>query len=348
MVAKIFIDGEAGTTGLQIRERLADRRDLELLSIAADKRKDMDERKRLLNAADVAILCLPDDAAKESVGLIDNDRTKVIDASTAHRIAPGWVYGFAEMDKGQSAAIAAAKRVGNPGCWPQGAIATLRPLIEAGLVPADYPLTVHGITGYSGGGKSMIADYEGAGEDANEFQPYGLTFKHKHLPELQAYAKLAHAPLFTPAIGNFAQGMITTVPLQLWTLPKVAHLGAMALSIDGLDGGDGGDAASIHLPHLGEAHHPRELHAAIADHFAAISDGFVDVAPLAEAERSDELNPERYNNTNRMRLHVFANDDKRQAALVAVYDNLGKGASGAAVQNLNLMLGVAADTSLAA
>ena len=316
MVAKIFIDGEAGTTGLQIRERLADRRDLELLSIAADKRKDMDERKRLLNAADVAILCLPDDAAKESVGLIDNDRTKVIDASTAHRIAPGWVYGFAEMDKGQSAAIAAAKRVGNPGCWPQGAIATLRPLIEAGLVPADYPLTVHGITGYSGGGKSMIADYEGAGEDANEFQPYGLTFKHKHLPELQAYAKLAHAPLFTPAIGNFAQGMITTVPLQLWTLPKVPT--------------------------------GRELHAAIADHFAAISDGFVDVAPLAEAERSDELNPERYNNTNRMRLHVFANDDKQQAALVAVYDNLGKGASGAAVQNLNLMLGVAADTSLAA
>ena len=316
MVAKIFIDGEAGTTGLQIRERLANRRDLELLSIAADKRKDMDERKRLLNAADVAILCLPDDAAKESVGLIDNDRTKVIDASTAHRIAPGWVYGFAEMDKGQSAAIAAAKRVGNPGCWPQGAIATLRPLIEAGLVPADYPLTVHGITGYSGGGKSMIADYEGAGEDANEFQPYGLTFKHKHLPELQAYAKLAHAPLFTPAIGNFAQGMITTVPLQLWTLPKVPT--------------------------------GRELHAAIADHFAAISDGFVDVAPLAEAERSDELNPERYNNTNRMRLHVFANDDKQQAALVAVYDNLGKGASGAAVQNLNLMLGVAADTSLAA
>jgi N-acetyl-gamma-glutamyl-phosphate reductase len=316
MVAKIFIDGEAGTTGLQIRDRLADRRDLEILSIAADKRKDQSERKRLLNTADVAILCLPDDAAKESVSLIENDTTKVIDASTAHRIADGWTYGFAEMDKAQGARIAAAKRVGNPGCWPQGAIATLRPLVEAGIVPADHPLTVHGISGYTGGGKSMIADYEAAGETANEFMPYGLTFKHKHLPELQTYAKLTHAPLFTPAVGNFAQGMITMVPLQLWTLPKVPT-GA-------------------------------QLHDAIAAHYAAIPGGFVEMAPLAEAERTPELNPELYNNTNRMVLHVFANDAKAQAVLVAVYDNLGKGASGAAVQNLNLMLGVAEKTSLAA
>jgi N-acetyl-gamma-glutamyl-phosphate reductase len=316
MVAKIFIDGEAGTTGLQIRDRLAARRDLEILSIAPDKRKDQDERKRLLNAADVAILCLPDDAAKESVSLIENDRTKVIDASTAHRIAEGWTYGFAEMDKTQGAKIANAKRVGNPGCWPQGAIATLRPLIEAGLLPGDFPITTHGISGYTGGGKSMIADYEAAGEDGNEFMPYGLSFKHKHLPELQTYAKLEKTPLFTPAVGNFAQGMITMVPLQLWTLPKVTT-GA-------------------------------RLHAAIADHYAAISGGFVEVAPLVEAERTPELNPELYNNTNRMRLHVFANDAKAQAVLVAVYDNLGKGASGAAVQNLNLMLGVAEDTSLAA
>jgi len=316
MVSKIFIDGEAGTTGLQIRDRLAGRRDLEIISIAQDKRKDQDERKRLLNLADVAILCLPDDAAKESVSLIENDRTKIIDASTAHRIAEGWVYGFAEMDKGQTARLAAAKRVGNPGCWPQGAIATLRPLIEAGLLPADHPVTVHGISGYTGGGRSTISDYEAAGETANEFMPYGLTFKHKHLPELQTYAKLAHAPLFTPAVGNFTQGMITVVPLQLWTLDKVPT-GA-------------------------------QLHAAIADHFAGIKGGFVEVAPLAEAERTPELNPELYNNTNRMRLHVFGNDAKAQAALVAVYDNLGKGASGAAVQNLNLMLGVAEDTSLAA
>ena len=316
MVAKIFIDGEAGTTGLQIRDRLAGRRDLEVISIAADKRKDQSERKRLLNLADVAILCLPDDAAKESVSLIENDRTKVIDASTAHRIAPGWTYGFAEMDKAQTGNIAASKRVGNPGCWPQGAIAMLRPLIEAGLIPADYPVTTHGISGYTGGGRSMIADYEAAGEDANEFMPYGLTFKHKHLPELQTYAKLQQSPLFTPAVGNFAQGMITLVPLQLWTLQRIPT-GA-------------------------------DLHAAIADHYATISGGFVEVAPLAEAERTSELNPELYNNTNRMRLHVFASDAKAQAVLAAVYDNLGKGAAGAAVQNLNLMLGVAEDTSLAA
>ncbi|MDB5538294.1 MAG: N-acetyl-gamma-glutamyl-phosphate reductase [Devosia sp.] len=316
MVAKIFIDGEAGTTGLQIRERLAGRRDLEVISIAQDKRKDLDERKRLLNLADVAILCLPDDAARESVSLIENDTTRVIDASTAHRIAEGWTYGFAEMDRAQSAAIANSRRVANPGCWPQGPIATLRPLIEAGLAPADFPVTVSGISGYSGGGRAMIEDYEQEGEIANEFMLYGLTFKHKHLPELQAYAKLAHTPLFTPAVGNFRQGMVTAVPLQLWTLPKVPT-GA-------------------------------ELHAAIADHFAAIPQSFVDVAPLAELERSPELNPELYNDTNRMRLHVFANDQKAQAVLVAVYDNLGKGASGAAVQNLNLMLGVAADTSLAA
>jgi N-acetyl-gamma-glutamyl-phosphate reductase len=193
MVAKIFIDGEAGTTGLQIRERLAGRRDLEVLSISADKRKDQDERQRLLNAADVAILCLPDDAAKQSVSLIDNDTTRVIDASTAHRIADGWTYGFAEMDKAQAGKIAGARRVANPGCWPQGAIATLRPLIEVGLIPADFPLTVHGISGYSGGGRTMIEDYVGKGEDANEFMPYGLTFKHKHLPELQTYAGLDRA-----------------------------------------------------------------------------------------------------------------------------------------------------------
>ena len=312
MVAKIFIDGEAGTTGLQIRDRLAGRRDLELLAIAPEKRKDQDERKRLLNAADVAILCLPDDAAKESVRLIDNDTTKVIDASTAHRVAEGWTYGFAEIDKGQSQRIATAKRVSNPGCWPQGAIATLRPLVDAGLIPADFAVTVHGITGYSGGGRTMIEDYEAKGEQANEYLPYGPTLKHKHVPELQANARLSKRPLFTPAVGNFRQGMIVTVPLQLWTLPTIPT-GA-------------------------------QLHAAIADHHAAIADSFVEVAPLAE---TSEPNPESYNDTNRMRLHVFANDQTAQAVLIAVYDNLGKGASGAAVQNLNLMLGVAADTSLA-
>jgi N-acetyl-gamma-glutamyl-phosphate reductase len=316
MVAKVFIDGEAGTTGLQIRDRLATRRDLTLLSIPHESRKDIAVRAALLNEADVAILCLPDDAAKESVSLITNDRTKVIDASTAHRVADGWAYGFAEMSREQSSVIANAKRVGNPGCWPQGAIATLRPLIEAGLIPADYPVTVNGISGYSGGGRQMIEDYEQKGEDAVEFMLYGLTFKHKHLPELQTYARLTTTPLFQPAVGNFRQGMVTVVPLQLGQLAKVPT-GA-------------------------------QLHAAIADHYAGVQGGFVEVAPLSDAERSPDLDPELYNNTNRMKLHVFASDTKAQALLVAVYDNLGKGASGASVQNLNLMLGVAADTSLAA
>ncbi|HQZ13337.1 MAG TPA: N-acetyl-gamma-glutamyl-phosphate reductase [Devosia sp.] len=316
MVAKVFIDGEAGTTGLQIRDRLAGRRDLELISIAHDKRKDQDEKKRLLNLADVAILCLPDDAAKESVSLIENDTTKVIDASTAHRIAPGWVYGFAEMSRDQAGLIANAKRVGNPGCWPQGAIATLRPLVEAGLVPADTPISVNGISGYSGGGRQMIEDYVAQGEDANEFMPYGLGFKHKHLPEMKAYAGLGSEPLFQPAVGNFAQGMITVVPLHTHLLP-----------------GQPGGAV---------------LHAAIADYYAGMKGSFLDVAPYAEAERAPDLNPEIYNNTNRMRLHVFSNDARGHAVLIAVYDNLGKGASGAAVQNLNLMLGVDPATSLAA
>ncbi len=306
MAAKIFIDGEAGTTGLQIRERLAERRDLELLSIPTESRKDKAVRAALLNEADIAILCLPDDAAKESVSLIENDRTKVIDASTAHRVAEGWAYGFPEMSKEQAGVIASAKRVANPGCWPQGPIATLRPLIEAGLVPADFPITVNGISGYTGGGRTMIEDYVAKGEDAPEYMPYGLSFKHKHLPELQRYAKLGRVPFFQPVVGNFAQGMVVTVPLQLSHLPKVPK-GA-------------------------------DLHAAIADYYAGIK-GFVEAAPLETSERTPELNPEIYNNTNRMRLHVFANDDLAQALLVAVYDNLGKGASGAAVQNMDLMLG---------
>ncbi|WP_337266582.1 N-acetyl-gamma-glutamyl-phosphate reductase [Oryzifoliimicrobium ureilyticus] len=307
MAVKIFIDGEAGTTGLQIRERLADRRDLELLSIPSESRKDTSVRAELLNAADVAILCLPDEAAKESVNLIQNDTTRVIDASTAYRVAEGWAYGFAEMSRDQASIIASAKRVANPGCWPQGAIATLRPLIEAGLLPADFPVSVNGISGYSGGGRSMIEDYVAKGEDACEYMPYGLTFKHKHLPEMRHYAKLERTPIFQPVVGNFAQGMIVTVPLQLGSLPRVPK---------GI-----------------------ELHAAIADHYAAIEGGVVEVAPFVMMERSPELNPELYNNTNRMRLHVFSNDDTAQAVLIAVYDNLGKGASGAAVQNLDLMIG---------
>ncbi|TPL57124.1 N-acetyl-gamma-glutamyl-phosphate reductase [Mesorhizobium sp. B2-4-2] len=308
MKPKIFIDGEHGTTGLQIRALLAERGDLEIISIPAERRKETAARAEFLNAADVAILCLPDDAAKESVSLISNETTRVIDASTAHRVAQGWEYGFAEMDKEQAKKIGAAKRVANPGCWPQGPIAMLRPLVAAGLLPADFPVTVNGISGYSGGGRPMIEDYVAKGEDASEFLPYGLTLQHKHVPELRAYAKLSHDPIMQPAVGNFAQGMITVVPLQL----------------GGLD----------HVPT------GAELHAAIADHFAAIKGGVVEVAPYAHLERIPEIDPEIYNGTNRMKLYVFANDKRAQALLLAVYDNLGKGASGAAVQNMDLMLGL--------
>ncbi|RWQ12824.1 N-acetyl-gamma-glutamyl-phosphate reductase [Mesorhizobium sp.] len=308
MKPKIFIDGEHGTTGLQIRALLAERGDLEIISIPTERRKEPAARAEFLNAADVAILCLPDAAAKESVSLISNDTTRVIDASTAHRVAEGWEYGFAEMDKAQGRKIASAKRVTNPGCWPQGPIATLRPLVAAGLLPADFPVTVNGITGYSGGGRPMIEDYVAKGEDTSEFLPYGLTLQHKHVPELRTYAKLSHDPIMQPAVGNFAQGMITVVPLQLGGLDYVPT-GA-------------------------------ELHAAVADHFAAIDGGVVEVAPYAHLERVPEIDPEIYNGTNRMMLHVFANDDRAQALLFAVYDNLGKGASGAAVQNMDLMLGL--------
>jgi N-acetyl-gamma-glutamyl-phosphate reductase len=307
MTAKIFIDGEHGTTGLQIRTRLAGRKDIEIISVPAERRKDPAARAEFLNAADVAILCLPDDAAKESVSLIANDTTKVIDASTAHRVAEGWTYGFAEMDAAQFQAIRTSRRVANPGCWPQGPIAGLRPLVEAGLLPADLPVTMSGISGYSGGGRTMIEHYERKGEAAPEFFPYGFTFQHKHVPELKTYSGLTRDPLMMPVVGNFAQGMVTMVPLQLGVLDRVPR-GA-------------------------------DLHAAIADHYAGLPGSAVEVAPYVTAERLPDFDPEAYNDTNTMMLYVFANDARAQAVLVAVYDNLGKGASGAAVQNLDLMIG---------
>jgi N-acetyl-gamma-glutamyl-phosphate reductase len=305
--AKIFIDGEHGTTGLQIRARLAGREDIEVISVPTERRKDPAARAEYLNAADVAILCLPDDAAKESVALIGNGATRVIDASSAHRVAPGWTYGFAELDKHQPEAIRSAKRVANPGCWPQGPIALLRPLVAAGLLPADYPVTINGITGYSGGGRQMIESYEEQGDNAPVYLPYGLTLQHKHVAELKTNALLSRDPLMQPVVGNFAQGMVTMVPLQLAMLDTVPT-GA-------------------------------QLHAALSDHFAAIPGSAVEVAPYRHVERAPEIDPEEYNDTNRMVLHVHANDPRAQALLIAVYDNLGKGASGAAVQNLDLMIG---------
>lgn len=313
MVAKIFIDGEAGTTGLQIRERLAARRDIELLSVPAERRKETAARAELLNAADVAILCLPDDAAKESVALIENDTTRVIDASTAHRVDPAWAYGFAEMTPDQEGVIATSRRVANPGCYPQGVIATVRPLIEAGLIPADYPFSVNAISGYTGGGRKMIEAYE-ANADPAPFMPYALTLSHKHLPEMGAYSKMAADPIFMPAVGNYAQGMVTMVPLHLDRLPGTVN---------------------------GKA-----LYDAIRAWFKP--GGFVEVAEYAALDKVPQLDPRSFNGTNGMKLYVFANDARRQAVLAAVYDNLGKGASGAAVQNMNLMLGCDQAESLAA
>lgn len=315
MTAKVFIDGEAGTTGLQIRTRLAGRRDIEVLSIDPARRKDADARAELLNKADAVVLCLPDEAAKEAVGLIVNPAVKVIDASSAHRVADGWTFGFPEMS-GQREAVAASTRVSNPGCWPTGFIALVRPLVEGGLIPADWPLSVHGVTGYSGGGKGLIEEYE-AGADKDVFRLYGLQLAHKHVPEMQRYARLAHAPLFSPAVGRFAQGMLVEVPLPLWALP------AKPRPQDLLE--------ALHAAYAGE----RFVEVASAEECAALQK-----AKTGAAGRAEALDPEALKNTNRARLFVFGSEATGQARLVAVYDNLGKGASGAAVQNMNLMLGL--------
>jgi N-acetyl-gamma-glutamyl-phosphate reductase len=299
----IFIDGEAGTTGLQIRDRLKGRTDLELVSIDPARRKDASARRELLNSVDVAILCLPDEAAVEAVSLIDGgSKTRVIDASTAFRINPNWAYGFPELDAGHRDRIANARFVANPGCWPQGLIALVKPLVDAGLMSADVPVSYGGVSGYSGGGKKMIEDYEAEGDAASRYFPYGLNLSHKHLPEMKHYTGLQHDVLFQPVVGNFAQGMLTTVPL---------HVSQLKSGVTGAD-----------------------IHAAIS----ASHDGsrFISVAAL---DNADNLNPQANNGSNDMRLNIFANDKRGQVVLMAIYDNLGKGASGAAVQNLNLMIG---------
>ena len=308
MTAKVFIDGAAGTTGLEIRERLSGRRELQLVTLEGDLRKDPQARQDALNAADVVILCLPDEAAREAVALIENPKVKVIDASSAHRTAEGWSYGFPELEPGLRDDLAAARRISNPGCWPTGFLALVRPLVRDGLIPEVWPLTVHGVSGYSGGGKSMIAEFEDPAAPnftKQAFRSYGLGLGHKHLPEMRVHAGLEYDPLFSPAVGRFYRGMLVEVPLQLWSLPKQPDLEEIYESLD--------------IAYDGEP--------------------LIEVAPLEESLAMTGVDPELMAGTNRMKLFVFGKLGGEQVRLVAALDNLGKGASGAAVQNLNVAMG---------
>ncbi|AJY11421.1 N-acetyl-gamma-glutamyl-phosphate reductase [Burkholderia dolosa] len=301
----VFIDGDQGTAGLQIHDRLRGRTDIRLLTLAAADRKDLRRRAEAINACDIAILCLPDAAARDAVDAIVNPAVRVIDASSAHRTHPDWTYGFPEMTPGQADKIANASRVTNPGCYPTGAVGLLRPLVAGGLIPGDYPISIHAVSGYSGRGRAGVEEHEGpAAANALPYQVYGLELAHKHTPEIRQHAGLARRPIFVPAYGAFRQGIVLTVPLALRLLAP-------------------GVNAST-------------LHACLARHYAQATR--VRVLPLHESSVLKHLDPQALNGTNDMQLSVFHDAGHEQVLLSAVFDNLGKGASGAAVQNLDLML----------
>ena len=301
MKHSVFIDGAAGTTGLEIRERLARRDEIALIALDDARRKDPEARRQALNDAAFVILCLPDDAARESVALIDNPRTRVIDASTAHRVAEGWAYGFAELEPSQASTIAEAPRVTNPGCYPTGFLALVRPLVRAGLIPADWALSVNAVSGYSGGGRSMIEEFE-KGTEQTAWRGYGLALAHKHVPEMQRHARLEHPPIFMPSVANTYRGMVVEVPLPLHALPRRPSIEAVTEVLE---------AAYQASPIVRVA---------------------TDAPSLVHIEEDA--------GTDRLTLRVFGNAERGQARLVATLDNLGKGAAGAAVQNLNIMAGL--------
>jgi N-acetyl-gamma-glutamyl-phosphate reductase len=302
-MATVFIDGESGTTGLGIRERLGAVPGITLKSLPHDRRRDPAARRDIMAEVDLIVLCLPDDAARDSAGMaasLGNAAPKVLDASTAHRVDPDWVYGFAELAPGHADRIANARNVANPGCYPTGAIGLIRPLVDAGLIPADYPLTINAVSGYSGGGKAMIAAHDDTGGPA--FELYGLGLEHKHVPETQLYGGLTRRPIFVPSVGHYMKGMLVSVPLHLDTLP--------------------GRPAGA------------DLHAVLAARYAGC-----DLVRVVPPSADGKLEPEALNDTDVLELRVCASDRHRQAVLVARLDNLGKGASGAAVQNIKLMTG---------